>query len=101
MSDPVTQEVINRRAYYKAWRDSHRDQIKAYQERYWTKRAAKKQEVQPMQIEQPMRTTELAELLRISYPTARKIVLEHGVKIGGRTYITRSKVKELLAGKTA
>lgn len=33
-----------RRAYYKRWRASHKEQIKAYNKRYWLKKAAEGKE---------------------------------------------------------
>lgn len=40
--DPAT---IERRAYYKAWRENNKQRTKEYNARYWAKRAAKAKEM--------------------------------------------------------
>lgn len=41
----TTEEKETRAAYFRAWRAAHKEQVKAYNARYWKKRAAQEKEV--------------------------------------------------------
>ena len=41
----TAEEKATRAAYFRAWRAAHREQVKAYNARYWKKRAARGREV--------------------------------------------------------
>lgn len=46
------------RAYQRAWRKSHPEKVRAYNERYWTRKAAQLEDFDERQQEQEDKTNE-------------------------------------------